>query len=129
MDFKFPPITPQPPRPNYIDEMKLPLNPEPLTSSDMGFQVQCPSCGGGVWIAYNEINCAIFRHAVYKSNGQQIPPHSSAEECQRLIDSGLVDGCAKPFRIEAVPFYEETASTSDSMDIEKKYKAVLCGFI
>ena len=58
--------------------------------------VVCPHCMHYVWI--EEINCSIFRHAVYK-NGEPINPHASEEECNRLIREDLVYGCAKPFRL------------------------------
>lgn len=62
------------------------------------YQFNCPHCGGGIRVQENEICCQIFRHAQYKNNGQQIPPHSSKVECDRLIQENLVHGCAKPFR-------------------------------
>lgn len=58
--------------------------------------VACPHCGGGIEI--EAINCAIFRHGVYKT-GEAIPPHSSKEECDKAIDQGIY-GCGKPFRCE-----------------------------
>jgi hypothetical protein len=60
--------------------------------------VQCPHCQD--WIFIEAVNCAIFRHAVYKSTLEYIPPHAPKEECDRLIQEGLVYGCAKPFRLE-----------------------------
>jgi len=64
------------------------------------YTVICPSCQDVVIIYKNELNCRIFRHAVYKNSMQPIPPHASKEECDRLINSGEVYGCAKPFRVE-----------------------------
>lgn len=61
---------------------------------------ECPHCAGLVEVAQNEMNCRIFRHAVLKSNGTQINPHASKEECERIIDS--IRGCGKPFRISVV---------------------------
>ena len=60
--------------------------------------VECPHCHLMVWI--EQINCRIFRHAVYKENDEPIPPHSSQEECERLIREDKVWGCAKPFRLD-----------------------------
>lgn len=60
---------------------------------------QCPHCQGDVIIAKSEINCGIFRHAIYKSSGQQIPPHAPKEECDRLITQNEIFGCARPFQI------------------------------
>ena len=50
-------------------------------------------------IISNEINCGIFRHAVYKSNLMQIPPHENKINCDKLIADEMVYGCAKPFQI------------------------------
>jgi len=51
-----------------------------------------------MYIEKKDINCAIFRHAVYRATMQPIPPHSSQEECERLVAEDAVYGCAKPFR-------------------------------
>lgn len=59
--------------------------------------IQCPHCGDQVLI--EQINCAIFRHGVIKSTGDQIPPHASKPQCDQLIQMDLVYGCAKPFRL------------------------------
>lgn len=59
----------------------------------------CPHCKDPVVIKSNDINCGIFRHAVYKGTFEGIPPHSKKEDCDRLISQGLVYGCGKPFRI------------------------------
>lgn len=56
--------------------------------------IECPHCHESIIIYKNEINCRIFRHAVFK-NGEQINPHASKEECERLD----VYGCKKPFRL------------------------------
>lgn len=64
------------------------------------YTVVCPSCQNIVLIYKNELNCRIFRHAVYKNNMQPIPPHASKVECDRLVASGQVYGCARPFRVE-----------------------------
>jgi hypothetical protein len=58
--------------------------------------VQCPHCKDYVWI--EQMNCRIFRHACYL-NGEPIPPHSTKEECDSLVENKLVYGCAKPFQI------------------------------
>ena len=63
----------------------------------MSLIVQCPHCGD--FISILELNCQIFRHAVLISNGEQINPHASKEECDSLIEQRLVYGCAKPFRL------------------------------
>jgi hypothetical protein len=61
--------------------------------------VTCPSCDCLTLIHINEVNCQIFRHAVYKNNFLNINPHASKEECDRLFAEDKVFGCAKPFRL------------------------------
>jgi len=59
--------------------------------------IQCPHCKE--FIIIQELNCKIFRHGTYKSNGEQIPPHSPKEVCDELFISGQIYGCGKPFII------------------------------
>ena len=63
-----------------------------------GWVVCCPHCGD--FISIIELNCKIFRHGVFKSNGEQIPPHSAKEQCDYFINNDLIYGCGKPFRDE-----------------------------
>ena len=60
---------------------------------------ECLHCGEKFVIREDDFNCRILRHAVYKNTLNQINPHSSKEECERLVIEGLVYGCAKPLRI------------------------------
>jgi hypothetical protein len=60
---------------------------------------ECPHCNNLVTVSIGEVNCGIFRHAVYKNTGKQVPPHSSQEKCEALIKANKVYGCGKPFRI------------------------------
>lgn len=59
----------------------------------------CPHCSGEIQVYHNERNCHIFRHGVFLSNGQQIPPHSSKMDCDRWAAEGAILGCGKPFRL------------------------------
>ena len=59
--------------------------------------VTCPHCGGMVEILAK--NCNIFRHAILKSTGTQVDPHTPKAECDRLRQEGLVWGCGKPFSL------------------------------
>ena len=59
----------------------------------------CPHCGGTVIVMRNQVNCKIFRHGIHKITNQQINPHASKVECDKLINDDLVFGCAKPFRL------------------------------
>jgi len=63
------------------------------------FYIECPYCKGIVEIHEKEINCAIFRHGIYKISGAQMNPHSSKEECDKAFDEDRIIGCGKPFRI------------------------------
>lgn len=56
-------------------------------------ELQCPHCNVEIYI--EEVNCAIFRCGIIKLTGQQIPPHASKEDCEKLD----VWGCAKPFQL------------------------------
>jgi hypothetical protein len=59
--------------------------------------VCCPHCKELIII--EEINCAIFRHGVFKKTGIQIDPHLSQIECEKNVKNGDIYGCGKPFRI------------------------------
>ena len=59
--------------------------------------VVCPNCNE--YVIIEKINCQIFRHASYKVNGEQLPPHTGQETCEALTKAGLLHGCGKPFRI------------------------------
>jgi RNA-binding protein YhbY len=74
--------------------------------------VICPHCKESIII--EEINCAIFRHAVLKINNQQINPHSSKDICDDLIEKKLIYGCGKPFQL---------------IKKDNKYEAIICDYI
>ena len=40
---------------------------------DIEFEIKCPHCEE--YIIIEQINCAIFRHGIYKLNFTQINPH------------------------------------------------------
>ncbi len=61
----------------------------------------CPHCEDEIEVLKREINCGIFRHAIFK-----VPPHSAANQphapevvCQKAVLEGSVHGCAKPFEL------------------------------
>jgi len=64
---------------------------------------QCPHCQDFVIVLKSELNCKIFRHAVYKDTYQPINPHASQAVCQQLLSSNKVYGCAKPFNVVQLP--------------------------
>ena len=59
--------------------------------------VKCPHCEDDIII--EKLNCKIFRHGIFKKNGNQIPPHSKKEICDSLVDKELIYGCGKPFKV------------------------------
>jgi hypothetical protein len=61
----------------------------------MSLIVTCPHCQ--VPIIILELNCRIFRHGVFIDTSQQIPPHLSKIECEKIKEK--IYGCGKPFRI------------------------------
>jgi hypothetical protein len=79
----------------------------------MSIIVICPHCECQVEIL--EINCAIFRHGVYKETGAQMSPHASKLECDTAATKGLINGCGKPFRIQ--------------MNENHGYEAIACDYI
>ena len=59
---------------------------------------QCPYSDCNIAIEIVEINCAIFRCGIHK-NGQQIDPHLSKEECDKLKQNNKIWGCGRPFKL------------------------------
>jgi len=64
--------------------------------------IKCPHCNDNIIIYHTDINCKIFRHAVYKHNLQPINPHSSKQICDDLVLNNQVFGCAKPFTFDGI---------------------------
>jgi hypothetical protein len=63
----------------------------------MSWVIECPHCK--YYVEIIEINCAIFRHGTFKNTGQQINPHSSKSDCDRFVETNIIYGCGKPFRV------------------------------
>ena len=59
--------------------------------------ITCPHCQEYVEIL--QINCAIFRHGTFKTNGQQMDPHTPKDLCDQYMKDGLIYGCGKPFKL------------------------------
>lgn len=55
----------------------------------------CPHCGLIFIVDSKETNCRIIRHFVFY-NGEQLNPHSSREECKKVLNGNLGYGCAGP---------------------------------
>ena len=60
---------------------------------------QCPHCNDTILVKSNELNCRIFRHAVYKDTYTQVNPHLPQDQCEYLRTTDTVYGCCKPFKI------------------------------
>ena len=58
--------------------------------------LKCPHCNE--YVIIEKINCAIFRHGIFKNNLQQIDPHALKELCDFFIQNNLIYGCGKPFK-------------------------------
>ncbi len=84
-----------------------------LPSQDTEIYLNCPHCGNMFMTTEQSIACAIYRHAVLKSNMEQINPHASEVECQTFVNNDLIYGCGGPFRI---------TKTNGA------YSAVVCGY-
>ena len=65
--------------------------------------VNCPHCFNPIIIYNSDLNCKIFRHAIYKNNFTPVNPHASKELCLHLINNNLIYGCGKPFQIITLP--------------------------
>ena len=61
----------------------------------------CPHCEGTIVVQRDELNCRIFRHAIYKHDGSQLNPHAPKEVCDQAVAADAVHGCGKPFRVNA----------------------------
>lgn len=78
----------------------------------MTIYTQCPHCYGAIEII--EINCAIFRHGIYKNNNEQLHPHASKSLCDHVFENNLIYGCGKPFKL---------------INDNGNYKAIKCDYI
>ena len=80
----------------------------------MDLELNCPHCNGNIVVNIKDINCAIFRHAVFKHSMQPIPPHETKIKCEQLVESNRVYGCAKPFKV---------------IKENEKYITIICDYI
>jgi hypothetical protein len=81
----------------------------------MDLELQCPHCSEYIIVNQRDLNCHIFRHAVYKNSMLPIDPHAPETTCHALIQSEQVFGCAKPFKV--------------MKSMEGVYSAVICDYI
>ena len=80
----------------------------------------CLHCQQPFVIRDTEFNCRILRHGVFKETLQPIPPHATKEECDALVRSGAIHGCAGPLQIVEAA---ETTTTTNRFDV------VICDYI
>jgi hypothetical protein len=66
------------------------------------YQFLCPHCNTAIQVLKDAINCTIFRCGVWKQNGQPIAPHTSRQECERLVNENLIFGCGNPFKFDGI---------------------------
>ena len=91
--------------------------------------INCPHCQEIIEIT--QINCAIFRHGILKSNFTQIKPHLSQDKCIELINHDLIYGCGKPFKLvknEPIIPNNESINISETK-IKSEYIAIICDYI
>lgn len=61
--------------------------------------VNCPHCNEPIIIYKEDINCKVFRHAIYKKSMKPVNPHLSESKCNSLVKSKKIYGCCKPFKL------------------------------
>ena len=87
----------------------------------------CPHCNGIIIV--EKLNCGIFRHGIFISNGQQIPPHEKKELCDYYAEHQLIYGCGKPFRIiQKIP-NDKIVETNETDETDDKYFIEICEYI
>jgi hypothetical protein len=79
----------------------------------MDIELQCPHCQGWIVVARGELNCRIFRHAVYAATLAPLNPHAPKEQCDALLAAGALLGCAGPFQVVDGPDGALTAVVCD----------------
>jgi hypothetical protein len=57
---------------------------------------RCPWCQGAIVV--EAFQCNVFRHGVFKSNGQHIPPHSKQHQVEAWKKKNEIHGCGNPVR-------------------------------
>ena len=80
----------------------------------------CLHCKDAFVIHVTDFNCKILRHGAYKHNLQPINPHATKEECDALVASGEIYGCAGPLLI---------TKDKTHADYDAGYSLVICDYI
>ena len=63
------------------------------------YYFDCPHCSSEIAVHIKDLNCQIFRHAIFKDTYRQVDPHLCKEECDKLVRDDKVFGCCLPFEI------------------------------
>ena len=66
------------------------------------FILVCPYCEEHILILKADINCGIFRHGVFKTSMESIPPHSSKQDIDTWLQEAKMFGCGQPFRLDVL---------------------------
>jgi len=88
----------------------MPIKKVLYDNVDKNYIFNCPHCDEIIIVHFNDTACCIFRHAVLKSNLEQINPHSPKSVCEELVQKDLIYGCGKPFffhKKSKPPYVEE----------------------
>ena len=67
----------------------------------MEYIFTCLHCHEPFIVRSSDFNCRILRHGAYKATLEPIPPHATKDECDALVQSGTIYGCAGPLQIVA----------------------------
>ena len=88
-----------------------------ITVMSKDYVFTCLHCKDAFVIHITDFNCKILRHGAYKHNLQPINPHATKEECDALVASGKIYGCAGPLQI------------TKQADNDTVYNVVICNYI
>ena len=92
----------------------------------------CLHCQDSFIIYSRDFNCKILRHGVYKHNLEPINPHATKEECDALLASGEIYGCAGPLIItKNGDDGDDGDDGGDGGDGDERceYRIQICGYI
>ena len=93
----------------------------PTDNKEHIYVFTCLHCNQPFVIHDTDFNCKILRHGVYKHNLQPINPHAPKEECDALVASEQIYGCAGPLLI--------TKGSAGSVGSDSDYSVTICDYI
>lgn len=68
------------------------------------YRALCPHCATLFEVTPADMNCRIFRHAVFRHSGHFVPPHASRAQCRAWVKHHQVWGCGGPLRYTGSAF-------------------------